>query len=249
MIEIDLNADIGEGFDGDEELLGIVTSCSIACGGHAGDNVTMTETVRLALSNGVAIGAHPGYPDRENFGRTSGYLAGNELFESLTAQVATLAEICAPLGAILSHVKPHGALYNDAVDDRELADIVARVTAEAPGALALMGMAGSAMQSAARQYDIAFIAEGFADRAYAVDGTLLPRSEPGAVHTDVSVTATQAAHIVEQNKVISCDGSLIKVVAETLCIHGDTPGAAQAARAIRNILESNGVSVRAYPIR
>jgi len=249
MIEIDLNADLGEGSDGDEELLGIVTSCSIACGGHAGDNVTMTETVRHALSNGVAIGAHPGYPDRENFGRTSRYLNGNELLESLAAQVTILAEVCAPLGAILSHVKPHGALYNDAVNDREIADIVARVTAEIPSAPALIGLAGSAMQSAARQCDIQFIAEGFADRAYEVDGTLVPRSEPGAVHTDVNVTSTQAARIVEQNEVIARDGSAIEVMAETLCIHGDTLVAAQAALAIRNILESNGVSVRAYPIR
>lgn len=249
MIEIDLNADLGEGCDSDEELLGIVSSCSIACGGHAGDDATIVETVRLALANGVAIGAHPGYPDRKNFGRESGYLAGDALYESLTEQVTRLADICAPMGAILSHVKPHGALYNDALDDSKLANIIARVTAEAWGAPAMMGMADSAMQSAAQQRDLEFIAEGFVDRAYEVDGTLVPRSEPGAVHTDLNVATMQAARIAEQGEVTARDGSVIKIVAETLCIHGDTPGAAVAARAVRNVLESNGVSVRAYSIR
>ena len=249
MIEIDLNADLGEGCGSDEELLGIVSSCNIACGGHAGDHATMIETVRLALENGVTIGAHPGYPDRENFGRESGYLKGDALYESLAAQVTTLAEICAPLGATLSHVKSHGALYNDALDDRELANIIARVTAEAPGAPTMIGMAGSAMQSAAQQHDVEFIAEGFVDRAYEADGTLVSRNEPGAIHTDLNVATTQAARIAQQGEVTARDGGVIKVAAKTLCIHGDTPGAAQAARAVHKALESNGVSVRAYPIR
>lgn len=245
MTTIDLNADLGEGCDGDEELLGIVSSANVACGGHAGDAETMAATIRLAVVNGVSVGAHPGYPDREGFGRVSGFLEGDQLYESLTGQVRALADIAAPLGARLSHVKPHGALYNDAVSNRELADIIARVTAEAPGSPALMGMAGSAMQAAAEQHELEFIAEGFVDRAYEPDGTLVPRTEPNAVHADLNVATTQALRLAQDSEVTACDGSVISVTAETLCIHGDTPGAAEAARAVRTVLESQGVEVRA----
>ena len=245
MTSIDLNADLGEGCDGDDELLEIVSSANVACGGHAGDAETMAATVRLAVVNGVTVGAHPGYPDREGFGRVSGFLDGDELYESLTEQVNALADIAAPLGARLAHVKPHGALYNDAVANRELADVIARVTAEAPGTPAMMGMAGSAMQAAAEQHELEFIAEGFVDRAYEPDGTLVPRSEPNAVHTDLNVATTQALRLAQDSEVTARDGSVITVTAETLCIHGDTPGAAAAARAVRNVLESQGVEVRA----
>ena len=245
MTTIDLNADLGEGYDGDEALLGIVSSANVACGGHAGDAETMAATVRLAVANGVAVGAHPGYPDREGFGRVSGFLAGDDLYEALTEQVSALADIAAPLGARLSHVKPHGALYNDAVANRELADIIARVTAETPGSPALMGMAGSEMQAAAEQHELAFIAEGFVDRAYEPDGTLVPRSEPNAVHTELNVATTQALRLAQDSEVTARDGSVITVLAETLCIHGDTPGAAAAADAVRSVLESQGVEVRA----
>ena len=246
MIEIDLNADVGEGFEGDDEVLDVVTSCSIACGGHAGDHMTMVETVRLAIAKHIVVGAHPGYPDRENFGRKSGYLAGDALYDSLKAQVAALAEICAPLGAILSHVKPHGALYNDAVVNQELAEIIAKVTLEFSSAATLIGMAGSALQQAAERHGLEFIPEGFVDRAYEADGTLVPRNEPGAVHTDTIVAANQAVRIAEQNLVIARDGSSVEVAARTLCIHGDTPGAARAARAVRKELERKKVLVRAY---
>lgn len=249
MPAIDLNADLGEGCDSDDALLAIVSSANVACGGHAGDADTMAATVRLALGNGVAIGAHPGYPDRDGFGRTSGYLEGNELYASLTDQVTALADIAAPLGAALSHVKPHGALYNDAVADRDLADIIARVTAEAPGSPAMMGMANSAMQRAAEQHGLEFIAEGFVDRAYEPDGTLVSRSEPGAVFTDLNVATTQALRIAQDGEVTARDGSVISVTAQTLCIHGDTPGAAEAARAVRDVLETQGVEVRAHSNR
>ncbi|MEL7185394.1 MAG: 5-oxoprolinase subunit PxpA [Pseudomonadota bacterium] len=249
MPAIDLNADLGESCDNDEALLAIVSSANVACGGHAGDADTMATTVRLAIINGVAIGAHPGYPDRDGFGRTSGFMAGDELYASLTEQVTALADIAAPLGAALAHVKPHGALYHDAIADRDLADIIARVTAEAPGTPALMGMANSAMQRAAEQHGLNFIAEGFVDRAYEPDGTLVSRSEPGAVHTDLNVATTQALRIAKEHEVTARDGSVITVQAETLCIHGDTPGAAEAARAVRDVLETQGVEVRAHPDR
>ena len=249
MAEIDLNADLGEGAPYDEELLAIVSSANVACGGHAGDEATMAQTVRMAIANGVAVGAHPGYPDREGFGRESGYLHGDPLYESLTEQVTALADIAAELGARIAHVKPHGALYNDAVADRELADIIARVTAETPGSPAFMGMAGTELESAANAHGLDFIAEAFVDRAYEPDGTLVSRKEPGAVHKELSVATTQAVRLAEEGSATARNGEQVVVRADTLCIHGDTPGAAEKARAVRDVLESHGVTIRAKTLR
>ena len=249
MASIDLNADLGEGDACDEELLQIVSSCNVACGGHAGDADSMIRTVRSAIANGVAVGAHPGYPDREGFGRRSEFMAGGELYDSLTAQVTELADIAAHLGARLTHVKPHGALYNDAVRTRELADIIARMTAEAPGAPAFVGMAGTELDFAARRHGLTFVAEAFVDRAYEPDGTLVSRSEPGAVHELLSVATTQAVRLAEAGEVTARNGEVVAVQADTLCIHGDTPGAAEKARAVRDVLESHGVEIRAHAMR
>lgn len=249
MAHIDLNADIGEGCGEDADLLQVISSCSIACGGHAGDEDTMAQTVRDAIAGNVAVGAHPGYPDREGFGRESGFMRGDELYESLTEQVTALADVAAELGARLAHVKPHGALYNDAIADAELADIIARVTAESPASPALMGMAGTELEFAAGRLGIPFIAEGFVDRAYEAGGTLVSRKEPGAVHENINVATTQALRLATTGRVTARNGNEINVRAETLCIHGDTPGAAEKARAIRDVLESHGVEVRAYTLR
>lgn len=249
MTSIDLNADLGEGDPFDAELLAIVSSCNIACGGHAGDTQSMRATIEAAMRNDVAIGAHPSYPDPEGFGRQSGFLTGDALYESLTEQVTALADIAAQLGATLSHVKPHGALYNDAVLDRELADVIARVTAETAGAPSLVGMADSELQIAADRYRLEFVAEAFVDRAYEADGTLVSRSEPGAVHADLAVATTQAVGLAKRGRVTARNGDVIDVRADTLCIHGDTPGAAEAARAVRDVLESHGVEIRAQAMR
>ena len=248
MARIDLNADLGEGDACDDELLRIVSSCNVACGGHAGDQQTMAATVRAAIKNGVSIGAHPGYPDREGFGRVSGFLAGPELYEALTEQVTSLADIVAQLGAVLTHVKPHGALYNDAVADRELADVVARVVAELHGDAAFVGMADTELQAAAEGHGLVFVAEAFVDRAYEADGTLISRSEPGAVHAELSVITTQALGLAEGGQVTARNGEIIEVPADTLCIHGDTPGAAEAARAVRDVLERHGIEIRAHAV-
>ena len=245
MATIDLNADLGEGAPYDEELLTIVSSANVACGGHAGDEGTMATTVRAAIVNGVAVGAHPGYPDKAGFGRESGFLRGDALYASLIAQVTALADIAAQLGTKLVHVKPHGALYNDAVRDAALADVIARVTAEAPGAPAFMGMAGTELEAAARRHGLRFIAEAFIDRAYEADGTLVSRKDPGAVHEDLNVATTQAVRLAEDGRVTARNGEQVRVRAETLCIHGDTPGAAEKARAVRDVLESHGVEIRA----
>jgi len=249
VTSIDLNADLGEGDPFDAELLAIVSSCNIACGGHAGDTQSMRATIEAAMRNDVAIGAHPSYPDPEGFGRQSGFLTGDALYESLTEQVTALADIAAQLGATLSHVKPHGALYNDAVLDRELADVIARVTAETAGAPSLVGMADSELQIAADRYRLEFVAEAFVDRAYEADGTLVSRSEPGAVHADLAVATTQAVGLAKKGRVTARNGDVIDVRADTLCIHGDTPGAAEAARAVRDVLESHRVEIRAQAMR
>ncbi|MDJ0698628.1 MAG: 5-oxoprolinase subunit PxpA [Woeseiaceae bacterium] len=245
MATIDLNADLGEGDAFDDELLQIVSSCNIACGGHAGDESSMAATVQNAIANGVSVGAHPSYPDREGFGRESGFMRGEPLYESLTTQLETLTDIAGELGARLTHVKPHGALYNDAVKDPELADVIARVTAEAQGGPALVGMANTELQFAAERHSLDFIAEGFVDRAYEADGTLVSRKEPGAVHTELAVATNQAVTIARDGNVTARNGETVEVKADTLCIHGDTPNAAEAARAVRDVLENRGVEIRA----
>jgi UPF0271 protein len=249
MATIDLNADLGEGAPFDAELLQIVSSANIACGGHAGDSESMAATVRSAIANGVAVGAHPGYADRDGFGRESGFMSGDALYESLTGQVTALADIAAELGARLSHVKPHGALYNDALRNRDLADIIARVIAEAPGEPAFMGMAGTELERSANQHGLDFVAEAFVDRAYEPDGTLVSRKEPGAVHEDLAVATTQAVRLAAHGETTARNGEIVKVRADTLCIHGDTPGAAEKARAVRDVLESHGVDIRAHTQR
>ena len=249
MSRIDLNSDIGEGAPCDDELLRIVSSANIACGGHAGDAETMARTIRAAIANGVAVGAHPAYPDREGFGRVSGFMRGDALYESLTQQVAALTDIAADLGAKVTHVKPHGALYNDAVGDAALADVVARVTAEAPGGPAFVGMANTELEAAANRHGLDFIAEAFIDRSYEPDATLVSRKEPGAVHEDLNVATTQAVRLALEGRVTARNGDEIEVRADTLCIHGDTEGAAGTARAVRDVLESRGVEIRAHAMR
>ena len=231
MPAIDLNADLGEGDPHDAELLTIVSSCNIACGGHAGDEASMRATIASAVSNNVAIGAHPSYPDRDGFGRRSNFLTGDELRVSLLAQINTLASIANELGAALVHIKPHGALYNDAVNDRELADLVAGCIATAAPGTAFVGLPDSEMQHAASRHSLNFVAEGFIDRAYQNDGQLVPRSEPGAVHESLELVLPQAISLVGK--------------VDTLCIHGDTPGAVAAATAVRDALEKQGVEIRA----
>jgi len=229
---IDLNADLGEGGLYDVELLKIVSSCNIACGGHAGDAETMRRTLLWAMENDVSIGAHPSYPDREGFGRRSGYLSGEDLLEALTQQINDLNALAIDAGAELSHVKPHGALYNDAVNNRELADLIARaILAGVPSAV-FVGLPDSELQEAPAGHVLKFITEGFIDRAYRDDGQLVPRTEPGAVHKSLELVLPQAVSLVGK--------------VDTLCIHGDTPGAAEAAAAVRTQLEKQGVTIRAF---
>jgi len=245
MATIDLNADLGEGDAFDAELLRVVSSCNIACGGHAGDAASIETTIREALANGVCVGAHPAYPDREGFGRRSRFMSGDALYAVLIEQLRAFAAIAGELGAEVTHVKAHGALYTDAVVDGELAAIIARAAAAVLPGAALVGQPGTELEAAARAQGLAFIAEAFVDRAYRADGRLVPRSEKGAVHGDVERIKRQAVTLARDGRVAGLDGREIAVRADTLCIHGDTPGAAAAARAVRAALESEGIGIRA----
>jgi 5-oxoprolinase (ATP-hydrolysing) subunit A len=249
-VRIDLNADVGESLGpwpmgSDAELIPLVTSVNVACGAHAGDPLTIERTVRLAASHGVAVGAHPGYPDLVGFGRRDLAMAPDELEATLVYQVGALAAFAADAGVPLCHVKAHGALYNAAARDPDLAIVVARAVARVSRSLVLVGLARSALVEAGRAAGLRTAGEAFADRAYEADGSLRSRRLPGAVHEDPAAVAAQAVSIVRDGRVIAYDGSVLDVDADTICIHGDSPGAVEFARAVREALAGAGVTVAA----
>jgi len=246
---IDLNADVGEGFGPwamgpDAELLALVTSVNIACGFHGGDPAVMDRTVAAAARAGVAVGAHPGYFDLRGFGRRPMAIAPAEVETDVLYQVGALMAFARSHGARVAHVKPHGALYNQAAEDEGLARAVARGTARAGPDLVLVGLASSAaMRRAAEAEGLRFAAEAFADRAYQDDGTLRPRTMPGAVITDPQAAARQAVAIARAGEVRSASGATVRVAAETVCVHGDNPSALANARAVREALQAAGVAL------
>lgn len=240
---IDLNADLGEGCDGDADLMSVITSCNIACGGHSGDAETMREALQLAKANGVAAGAHPSFPDRENFGRTRSTLSGEDLEKALIAQVEALRDIADELSVPLAHVKPHGALYNMAAIDADLAQSLVTVLKQTLPDARLVGPPASELENAARLHGVAFTAEGFADRAYEGDGQLRDRTKSGAVIHDPDAQAEQALRIAMQQNVTTYDGDLIGLPVATICVHGDTPESVAAARKIQAALEKEGLKL------
>ncbi|HET9341409.1 MAG TPA: 5-oxoprolinase subunit PxpA [Candidatus Eremiobacteraceae bacterium] len=244
-LRIDLNCDAGESLGDDDAMFDVVTSANIACGFHAGDESTMESTVRSAVRHGVAVGAHPSYPDVQGFGRRTMRVSPAEAEAFVFEQIEVLRTIAKANGSRVTHVKPHGALYNDAARDRSLADAIAAAVRRS-GDLRLVGLAGSAFAEAARSADVAFIAEGFCDRAYGEDGHLVSRSVAGSLITDPQAAARQAVDIAVRGRVRSSSGNEIAVVAQTLCIHGDTPGAVDIARAVRAALEGAGVRVARF---
>ena len=246
MRVIDLNCDMGElpeaVADGTQEaLLRFITSANIACGGHAGDEITMRTTIEQALRHNVAIGAHPGYPDRENFGRVDLNLPGELVSRFIYEQVAELARVAAALGARIGHVKPHGALYNQAVHNRDLAKAIALGVARWNRGAVLVGLAGSPMLDVFREQGFAVAAEAFADRRYEPDGTLRARKHRDALLHDPQQAAAQALSIVRGQSVTASNGTKVPLNAQTLCIHGDTPGATQIAAAVAQALRNAGV--------
>jgi UPF0271 protein len=244
---IDLNADLGEGFGAyalgeDRRVLAEVTSANIACGFHAGDPLTMDRTVALCLERGVALGAHPGYHDLRGFGRREIQADPREVEADVLYQIGALRAIALSRGATLVHVKPHGALYTQAATDPLLAQAIARGIARAGGDLVFVGLSSSlVMREAARNEGLRFAAEAFADRRYRNDGSLVPRSVPGAVLHDSAEVASQAVSIVRDGFVTADDGSRVALVPETLCLHGDTPEAVAHAQAVRGALAQAGV--------
>lgn len=243
MAQIDLNADLGEGGDLDEALMSVVTSCNIACGGHAGDDASMRAALRLAKQNQVSPGAHPSFPDRENFGRAASSLSGPALVAELTSQLTALNQIAVDEGLTLSHLKPHGALYNMAAKDPELADQITEALLAVIPTASLVGPPNSELKRAAAAQQIEFVAEGFADRAYEADGQLRQRSLSGAVIHDADAQTKQALQIATEKQVTSFDGARLDLPAETLCVHGDTPAAFDAARKIKAAFEQSGISI------
>jgi UPF0271 protein len=244
-VVIDLNADVGENPealpDGTEEaLLRVVTSANIACGAHAGDENTIAATLALAVRLGVAAGAHPGYPDRAGFGRDSLGMTPAAIEDSIFKQVRLLAEAARNAGCTLTHVKPHGALYNDAARDHETAGAIARGVSRWSTDVVLVGLAGSAMLEVFREHGFEAAGEAFADRAYEADGTLRSRKLPGALITEAAQAAAQAVRIVRDGMVTAFDGRDVPVRARTICVHGDTPGAARIATAVRDALLATG---------
>jgi UPF0271 protein len=232
-MRIDLNADLGEGCGDDEALLAIVTSANIACGAHAGDAKTMDATVRGAIRHGVAIGAHPSYPDRENFGRAAMARTPAEICADVTAQIRTLDAVARTHDAQLHHVKAHGALYNVAARDRVVADAISRAVRAIDPGLAVVGLAGGEQIPSAKAFGLRAVAEVFADRGYQPDGSLIPRGQSGALIDDVDAAVAQALRLAR-------DGA-----GETICLHGDGPHALAFARAIRTALEGAGITVAA----
>src|ERR1700757_3876227 len=248
QLTIDLNCDMGEVpeaiADGTQEaLMRSITSVNIACGGHAGNEQTMKTTIEQALRWKLAIGAHPGYPDRENFGRLDLKMPADEMATSIFEQVRALAEIASRCGVRLVHIKPHGALYNQAVRNRELAAAIAKGVARWSREVVLVGLAGSPMLDVFREAGFAVAAEAFADRRYEPDGTLRSRKFEDALIRNPEEAAWQALGIAERGVVIASDGSEVSVDAQTLCIHGDTPGAPQIAATVAQALREAGVAL------
>ena len=223
----------------------LISSANIACGGLAGDAKSMREAVALAVEHGVAIGAHPSFPDREHFGRQEMHLPAGELHECIVAQIESLAKVAAATGARLHHVKPHGALYNMAARDAELASVIVTAIRSIDPSLMLFGLAGSALLTAAERLGIRGVSETFADRAYRADGSLLPRNQQGSVLHDETAVAARAVAMVKDAAVIAVDGNRVAIRADTICLHGDSPGADVMALRIRDAFADAGIRVAA----
>lgn len=245
MMNIDLNADLGEGCASDAALLQLVSSANIACGFHAGDAQTMLASVREALKNGVAIGAHPSFPDRENFGRTAMTLPPETVYGQTLYQIGALAAIARAEGGVMRHVKPHGMLYNQAAKDPQLADAIARAVHACDPSLILVGLAGSELIRAGEHYGLTTRQEVFADRGYQADGSLMPRTQPGALVEDEEHALAQTLGMVESGRVKSIIGEWANVVAQTVCIHGDGEHALAFARRLRAAFEERSIRIMA----
>jgi 5-oxoprolinase (ATP-hydrolysing) subunit A len=247
-MQIDLNADMGEGFGAfsmgrDEELLGIVTSTNVACGCHAGDATIMHGLAMRAKELGVGLGAHPGFNDLWGFGRRDIAMNARDLEYLVAYQIGAMQVFASYAGVPLRHVKPHGALYNMAAKDEAYANAIARAAKAADAGLIVVGLPGSEMQKAAEAQDLRFAREGFCDRLYRQDGSLVPRSVPGSVIGDPAIAAEQALRLARGEEIATGEGGRLKIEVDTLCVHGGEPAAVGVACAVREALEMNGIAL------
>jgi UPF0271 protein len=242
---IDLNADLGEGMDCDAAILACVSSANIACGGHAGDAESMRTAVRLALQHGVALGAHPSFVDRENFGRSEMHLPLAQVVDMISVQIEALRLIVREEGAVLTHVKPHGALYNQAARDPALAQAIVQAVAALDPGLRIFGLSGGALIAAAQQAGLAVAAEVFADRRYQRDGSLASRNLPGATIEEQPLALAQAMRLVRQGRVLALDGHDLSLNVDSVCLHGDGSHAMVLAQLLKLTLQQQGIAVRA----
>lgn len=244
---IDLNADVGESFGpwpmgADEALMPLVTSVSIACGAHAGDPVVMRRTLDLARHHHIAVGAHPGYPDLQGFGRRVMTMPPTEVEAWMLAQIGALAGVARAVGVTLRHVKVHGALYNQAADDPALAEAIARAVRTFDPDLILMARAGSIQVAVAKAAGLRVAEEAFADRGYDAHGRLVSRTQPGALISKPADAAARVVHLLQTGQIATVDGALLALRADTICIHSDSPGAPQIAGAVRDALLAAGIT-------
>lgn len=249
MYHIDLNCDMGESFGAyrlgaDEQMMKHITSANIACGFHAGDPGSIRSAVKLALSHGVTIGAHPGLPDLAGFGRRRMEITPREAYEMTVYQIGAIRAFAESEGGVLSHVKPHGALYNMAAKDAALAEAIAEAVYKVDGSLRLYGLSGSELIRAGERIGLTVLNEVFADRSYEEDGSLTPRGVEGSVLTDSEEASAQVIRIVKEGQVRSRCGTSIPLQADSVCIHGDTPGAETHAKLLRKALNEAGIIVQ-----
>jgi 5-oxoprolinase (ATP-hydrolysing) subunit A len=243
---IDLNADLAEDSGDDAAMLALVTSANLCCGAHAGGPTALRLALQAARALGVVVGAHPGFADRVNFGRVIVSMSADDITRMVADQVAQTLTLAAKVGARVDYVKPHGALYNLAADDPAVAAAVAAGIAAADRGLMFLGLAGSAMLMAGQAAGLHVAAEAFADRAYQPDGRLVPRAQPGAVLHDPHKVAARAVAMVRDGAVTAIDGRLVPLRFDSLCLHGDTPGAVAMAQAVRTALQAQGIVLRPF---
>ena len=248
MYKVDLNSDIGESFGAykmgdDAAVMDAVTSANVACAFHAGDPLVMKKTIKNCAEKGVAVGAHPGYPDLVGFGRRNMKCTPEEEYADCLYQIGALSAFCCANGLCLQHVKPHGAMYNQAAKDPELARSIAQAVKDSGKDVILMGLANSEFEKAAKEMGVPFAAEALADRGYMADGSLVPRSQPGAIIHDVEAAAKRVVRMVTEGTVEAVDGTVINFRPHSICMHGDTPEAVEMAKAVRSALQAAGVKV------
>ncbi|CAM2139162.1 5-oxoprolinase component A [Pararobbsia alpina] len=247
MMQIDLNADLGEGCDSDEALLDLVSSANIACGWHAGGADIMRASVSAAIARGVAVGAHPSFNDPANFGRTEMDLPPNEVYAGVLYQLGALSAFAKAAGGRVAHLKPHGAMYNQAARNAAMADAIVAAVRDFDPSIAVFGLANAELVAAAKRAGLVAVEEAFADRGYRDDGSLVPRSQPGALLDDEDAVLERTIGMIRERRVQAVSGQWVPLNAQTICLHGDGPHALAFARRIRERLDSEGIEVGATP--